>query len=202
VPETTSSSDGIREHQTIRKAAISVTNQSTTDTTTATPTEASDTSGERNKAVCRRWIEDFNARNDAGEAAARGQGYVAYAPKSIEPTPMDSEAWTGFLSGFVEAFSDLHITVEDAVGDGDLVAQRVHFTGTHTGEFQGLPPTHRNVTFSGLELNRLVDGRVVEHWFQMDSLTLLQQLGLVVVPGPRLLPRVLAQQVKMLRTKL
>src|SRR4051812_22532709 len=107
-----SASDGIRRHQTIREAASSVTNQTTPDTTTDT----SDTrSGERNKAVCRRWIEDFNARNDAGEAGARGQGYVAYAPKSIEPTPMDSEAWTGFLSGFVEAFSDLHITVEDAV---------------------------------------------------------------------------------------
>jgi hypothetical protein len=53
----------------------------------------------------------------------------------------------------------------------------------------------------GLELNRFVDGRVAEHWFQMDSLTLLQQLGLVVVPGPRLLPRVLAHQLKKLRRK-
>jgi hypothetical protein len=91
--------------------------------------------------------------------------------------------------------------VEDAVAEGDLVTQRVHFEGTHTGEFQGLPPTHRKVSFSGLELNRFVDGRVAEHWFQMDSLTLLQQLGLVVVPGPRLLPRVLAHQLKKLRRK-
>jgi predicted ester cyclase len=127
--------------------------------------------------------------------------YVAYAPVSLEPAPLDSEAWTRFLSGFVEAFPDLHLTVEDAVGEGDLVAQRVHFAGIHTGEFQGLPPTHRKVTFSGLELNRFVDGRVAEHWFQMDSLTLLQQLGLVVVPGPRLLPRVLAHQLKKLRKK-
>ena len=85
------------------------------------------------------------------------------------------------------------------MAEGDLVAQRVHFAGTHTGMFQGLPPTHRKVEFSGLELNRFVDGRVVEHWFQLDSLTLLQQLGLVLVPGPRLLPRVVAHQVKRLR---
>src|SRR5215218_6610250 len=140
-------------------------------------------------------------RNDAGEADLRAKDYVAYAPVSLEPAPLDSEAWTRFLSGFVEAFPDLQLTVEAAVGGGDLVAQRIHFAGTHTGEFQGLPPTHRKVAFSGLELNRFVDGRVAEHWFQMDSLTLLQQLGLVLVPGPRLLPRVLAHQLKKLRKK-
>ena len=172
------------------------------DTATDTPTQPSDAaSAERNKAVSRRWIEVFNERDDAAEADVRAPDYVAYAPASLEPSPLDSAAWTRFLAGFVEGFPDLRLTVEDAVGEGDLVAQRVHFEGTHTGEFQGLPPTHRKVTFSGLELNRFVDGRVAEHWFQLDSLTLLQQLGLVVVPGPRLLPRVLAHQVKKLRRK-
>ena len=171
-----------------------------TPETTDNPAQPSDAASvERNKAVSRRWIEVFNERDDAAEADVRAQDYVAYAPVSLEPAPLDSEAWTRFLSGFVEAFPDLRLTVEDAVGEGDLVAQRIHFAGTHTGEFQGLPPTNRKVEFSGLELNRFVDGRVVEHWFQMDSLTLLQQLGLVVVPGPRLLPRVLAHQVKKLR---
>ena len=179
-----------------------MTNETPPDTTTDEPIQPSDeTSAERNKAVSRRWIEVFNARDDAAEADVRTQDYVAYAPVSLEPGPLDSEAWTRFLAGFVEAFPDLQLTVEDAVAEGDLVAQRVHFEGTHTGEFQGLPPTHRKVTFSGLELNRFVDGRVAEHWFQMDSLTLLQQLGLVVVPGPRLLPRVLAHQLKKLRRK-
>jgi predicted ester cyclase len=174
-----------------------VTNEPTPDTTTEKPSQPSAaTSVERNKDVSRRWIEVFNERDDAAEADVRTRDYVAYAPVSLEPAPLDSEAWTRFLSGFVEAFPDLQLTVEDAVGEGDLVAQRVHFEGTHTGEFQGLPPTHRKVTFSGLELNRFVDGRVAEHWFQMDSLTLLQQLGLVVVPGPRLLPRVLTHQLK------
>jgi steroid delta-isomerase-like uncharacterized protein len=159
------------------------------------------TSVEHNKAVSRRWIEVFNARDDAAEADVRAQDYVAYAPASLEPDPLDSEGWTRFLAGFVQGFPDLQITVEDAVAEGDLVAQRVHFEGTHTGEFQGLPPTHRKVDFHGLELNRFVDGRVAEHWFQLDSLTLLQQLGLTVVPGPRLVPRVLTHQVKKLRRR-
>ena len=179
-----------------------MTNEPTPDTTTDEPSRpGAATSVERNKAVSRRWIEVFNKRDDAAEADVRTPDYVAYAPASLEPAPLDSEAWTRFLSGFVEAFPDLQLTVENAVAEGDLVAQRVHFEGTHTGEFQGLPPTHRRVSFSGLELNRFVDGRVAEHWFQMDALTLLQQLGLVVVPGPRLLPRLLAHRLKKLRKK-
>jgi predicted ester cyclase len=173
------------------------------------PAAASDPSGqpgasgvERNKAVSRRWIEVFNQRDDAGEEDVRSSDFVAYAPTSLEPDPLGPEAWTKFLAGFVEGFPDLRLTVEETVGEGDLVAQRIHFEGTHAGDFQGLPPTHRKVTFSGLELNRFVDGRVTEHWFQLDALTLLQQLGLVVVPGPRLLPRVLAHQMKKLRKRL
>jgi predicted ester cyclase len=201
VPENTTARTPSTTIRPFRKGA-NVTNEAPPDTTTEKTTQRSDaTSIERNKAVSRRWIEVFNERDDAGEADVRTQDYVAYAPVSLEPAPLDSEAWTRFLAGFVEAFPDLQLTVEDAVAEGDLVAQRVHFEGTHTGEFQGLPPTHRKVAFSGLELNRFVDGRVAEHWFQMDSLTLLQQLGLVVVPGPRLLPRVLVHQLKNLRRK-
>ena len=151
---------------------------------------------ERNKDVSRRWIELFNERDEPGQADVLAEDYVAYAPASLEPAPLDPEAWAGFLAGFAEGFPDLQLTIENSVAEGDLVAQRIHFKGTHTGEFQGLPPTGRKVEFSGLELNRFEDGRVAEHWFQLDSLTLLQQLGLKVVPGPRLLPRILRGQVK------
>jgi predicted ester cyclase len=153
---------------------------------------------ERNKAVSRRWIDVFNDRDDAAEADVRAPSYVAHAPASLEPTPLNPETWTQFLAGFVEGFPDLRLTVEDTVGEGDLVAQRVHFEGTHTGPFQGLPPTHKKVSFEGLELNQFVDGKVVEHWFQLDALTLLQQIGLVVIPGPRLLPRLLLHQLRKL----
>jgi len=151
----------------------------------------------QNKAVSRQWIDVFNERDDAAEAKVRAPGFVAHAPASLEPQPLGPEQWVEFLAGFVEGFPDLRLTVEDAVGDGDLVAQRIHFEGTHTGVFQGLPPTGKKVAFEGLELNRHgEDGRVVEHWFQLDALSLLQALGLIVVPGPRLLPRIVANVVK------
>ena len=79
-----------------------------------------------------------------------------------------------------------------------MTAQRILFTGTHTGPFQGLPPTGRKIRFHTIEINRMADGKVAEHWFQMDAVTLFDQLGLKVVPGPRLLPRILAAQVKRL----
>ena len=79
-----------------------------------------------------------------------------------------------------------------------MVAQRILFTGTHTGTFRGLPATGNNVRFSGLEINRMVDGRVAEHWFQLDAVTLFEQLGLRILPSPRLLARLLASPVRRL----
>lgn len=157
---------------------------------------------EQNKAVSRRWIDVYNQRDDEAEADARAPEFVAYPPASLEPEALRSEAWKEFLGGFTAGFPDLVLTIEAAVGEGDLVAQRIHFEGTHTGVFQGLPPTGKKVSFEGLELNRHdADGRVVEHWFQLDALSLLQQLGLMVVPGPRLLPRLIISPLRKLRRK-
>jgi steroid delta-isomerase-like uncharacterized protein len=156
---------------------------------------------EHNRTVALRWIDAFNARDDAAEAAARTTDYVAHAPESIQTAALDSDAWVEFLGVFLEGFPDLHLEVLDSSADEAMVAQRILFTGTHTGTFRGLPPTGRKVRFSGLEINRMVDGRVAEHWFQLDAVTLFEQLGLRVVPGPRLLPRLLASPVKRLLAK-
>jgi predicted ester cyclase len=95
---------------------------------------------------------------------------------------MDSEAWTQFIASFAEAFPDLWLTVEDILSEGDMVAARVAFRGTHRGEFQGIPPTGKEVAFSSIEIDRMVDGKVQEHWFELDQLGLMRQLG--VLPEP------------------
>src|SRR5439155_19261810 len=137
-------------------------------------------SAEHNRTVARRWIDAFNARDDAAEAAARTADYIAHAPDSIETEALDADAWVAFLGVFLEGFPDLHLEVLGSSADEGMVAQRILFTGTHTGTFRGLPPTGRKVRFSALELNRMVDGKVAEHWFQLDSVTLCEQLGLRV----------------------
>ena len=156
---------------------------------------------EHNRTAARRWIDAFNARDDAREAAARTADYIAHAPDSIQAAALDSDAWVEFLGVFLKGFPDLHLEVLDSSADERMVAQRILFTGIHTGSFRGLPPTNRQVRFSGLEINRMVDGKVAEHWFQLDAVTLFEQLGVRVVPGPRLLPRLLASPVTSLLRK-
>ena len=125
-----------------------MTDEPTPNALSGKPSQPSDaTRVERNKAASRRWIEVFNQRDDAAEADVRAPGFVAYAPASLEPAPMHSEAWTRFLSGFVAGFPDLRLTVEESLGEGDLVAQMIHFEGTHTGDFRGLRrPTGKSLS--------------------------------------------------------
>ncbi len=168
----------------------------------STETTSNVASAGDNRTVARRWIDAFNARDDDAEAAARTPDYVAHAPDSIQPAALHSDAWVEFLAAFLKGFRDLHLEMQDSAADADMVAQRILFTGTHTGTFRGLPPANRQVRFSGLEINRMVDGKVAEHWFQLDALTLFEQLGLRVVPGPRLLPRLMASPLmRLLATK-
>ena len=65
---------------------------------------------------------------------------------------------------------------------GEKVAARVAFRGTHRGEFQGIAPTDKEVAFSEIAINRVVDGKVEEHWFEMDLLGLMGQLGAIPEP--------------------
>ena len=96
--------------------------------------------------------------------------------------PLDSEAWTQVLGPFSEAFPDLRLTVEDIVSEGETVAARVAFHGTHRGEFQGTPPSGKQVAFSSMEFNRVVGGKVEEHWVELDLFGLMQQLGTIPEP--------------------
>ena len=154
-------------------------------------------SAEENEAVFRRWIEAYNERDRQGEADARAPGYVAHAPGV--PEPLDSGAWEEFIFDvFVGAFPDLRLTIEEIGCGDDTVAARMGFRGTHRAEFQGLPSTNREVAFRSVELNRMVDGKVAEHWFEFDQGKLFEQLGLAVIPGPRLLPRLLGHKARKL----
>ena len=80
------------------------------------------------------------------------------------------------------ALPDLRITVEDMVAEGDKVVARGTFSGPHKGEFTGIAPTGKHITIGMIEILRIVGGKLVEHWNVVDSLGMMQQLG--VVPPP------------------
>ncbi len=133
-----------------------------------------------NEAVVRRWIEAYNERDTVGEEAGRTADFVGHVPGL---PPFDSAGWAQFVWGFSTSFTDLHLTTESTVSEGDKVAARITFRGTHNGDFMGLPPTGKQVTFSSMEINRMVDGKIAEHWVVLDMLSLLQQLGVAPSPG-------------------
>ncbi len=82
------------------------------------------------------------------------------------------------------AFPDLHFEIEDQIAERDRVVTRWSASGTHEGNFQGIPPSGKRITMTGIDIDRLVDGKVVECWPQVDELSLLQQLGAIAEPAP------------------
>ena len=75
------------------------------------------------------------------------------------------------------AFPDLHFSVEEQIAEGDKVLTRFEWTGTHQGEFLGVPATGRHVKVWGMVIDRLVNGRIKETRIIMDTLGLMAQLG-------------------------
>ena len=96
-----------------------------------------------------------------------------------------SEGIKQFYAALRAAFTDLHFTIEDQVAEGDRVVTRWRATGTHDGEFQGIPPTGYSVRITGIDIDRFAGGKVVECWPEANELGLLQQLG--VLPSPELI---------------
>jgi steroid delta-isomerase-like uncharacterized protein len=75
------------------------------------------------------------------------------------------------------SFPDLTITIEDLIAEGDKVVTRLTARGTHQGTFRGIAPTGRVVSWTGIRIFRIAEGKIVEHWANWDDLSLLQQLG-------------------------
>jgi steroid delta-isomerase-like uncharacterized protein len=93
--------------------------------------------------------------------------------------PLDAEGHRQYSEAMIAAFPDIERSIEDLVAEGDKVVARWTARGTHTGDFQGLPPSGKVATSSGITIFRIADGRIVEEWSESDMLGLLQQLGAI-----------------------
>lgn len=87
------------------------------------------------------------------------------------------DRYLAVVAANADTFEDLVWTVEEMVADGDAVAVRYTMTGTHRGEFAGIPPTGKAVVAQSMAFYRLADGRIVEERAQLDMLGILQQVG-------------------------
>lgn len=95
------------------------------------------------------------------------------------PTPLNYKESEKLAESFNSAFPDTKVTVENQIAEGDFVFSRITYDGTHMGEFQGITATNKKVKTSGMSLQHIVEGKIVEEWNQMDSLGMLQQIGAI-----------------------
>ena len=93
--------------------------------------------------------------------------------------PMSADEWAGMGEMMYAAFPDGRHTIHETFEIGDRVVLRGSFSGTHSGDFLGMPPTGKEITVTFLNLDRFADGKLVEHRAEVDMLGLLQQLGAI-----------------------
>lgn len=133
---------------------------------------------EANKELIRR-MEDaiFNQRNlDAIDEFIAPNYVLRRAP---EGTPTGRDAVRGSMAAYLAGFSDLHVEVDELIGEGDKVVARLTYSGTHDGDLFGIPATQRRVSVRQFAVYRIAGGRVVEEWEISDQLGLMQQLGVI-----------------------
>ena len=133
-------------------------------------------SSDRNKARQRDFVSVVQEKGDIDAVdeyiAADFLDHSAVA--GLPPGAAGAKAVFGLIRG---AFPDHDAQVEHIVAEGDLVATYKTFTGTHLGDFMGVPPSGKRVTIRVMDFVRYEDGKVVEHWNIVDQLGLMQQLG-------------------------
>ena len=131
-----------------------------------------------NRAILRQGYAALNAHDLTALGAMIAPEFVTHA----FPDARGPEGFVQVFGMFLAAFPDLQLTVEDYVAEGDKVAARGTLTGTHRGDFMGIPATGKAINVGITEIWRFAGGKAVENWVQMDTLGMLRQLG--VAPGP------------------
>jgi len=141
-------------------------------------------SAEEIKAFTRRL---FEIELNKGKAAAMTAIDEDFASNVVIHTAtgrdMSLKDFKQYLSSLYDAFPDIHFTIDDMVVEGDKIAVRHTRTGSHKGEFMGIPPTNKKVTFWTIEIVRIIGSKLIEAWSRFDTLGLMQQLGAIPNSG-------------------
>ncbi len=136
-------------------------------------------STEQNKALLRQFMEEIFNRGNMSRADE------LLAPDFVEREelppgiPRGREGVKQLTTMLRSAFPDFKVTIDDLIAEGDKVVVRSTWSGTHKGEFMGIPPTGKSVSFGVFDIVRITGGKVVEHWGQMDNMRMMQQLGVI-----------------------
>lgn len=129
---------------------------------------------EQNKALMRRFLEASVASDQATYEELLAPDFVAHFPGG----PQNRGVFLQHNNVFNMAFSDRNIAMEDLIEEGEKVIARIMWSGIHNGNFQSLTLTGRQIAISAFIVERVKDGKMVEHWSHFDKMSMMHQLGL------------------------
>ncbi len=137
---------------------------------------------EQNKAIVLKFYKAFDQKDIEQGRELMSADIVGRGMGTDTLNGLDAFMKYGML--MLSAFPDGYHVLEEIIAEGDKVVTRGTFRGTHQGELMGIPPTGRQVKFSVIHIDRVVSGKIVEHWGQGDTFAMMQQLGVVPSPNP------------------
>ena len=132
---------------------------------------------EEHKKIVRRYQEIYN-RNDL-DALSEVMSENLLTPKIMPGIPTGIEGAKAAHRIMLTGFPDYQTIIDDLFAEGDKVAARITMSGTNIGSFMGISPTGKYVSFTGIYIARIANGKIVEHWGEEDGVSLLQQLGVL-----------------------
>jgi steroid delta-isomerase-like uncharacterized protein len=137
---------------------------------------------EENKALARRWLEEvWNKVNLATvDKLCTANFTFNYAAPGVSN---DREGYRQTVIMLTSGVSDLKITLEDIVAEGDKVVVRWKGISKHTGDFMGIPATGKQLSMTGISIARIEGSKIAEEWGEMDMMGLMQQIGAFPPPG-------------------
>ena len=137
---------------------------------------------QQNEEVARRTFEVFNTGDMSVVDETVADGAVSHDPAQPEELS-GPEGQKQLTQMYRTAYPDLQVTVEEQFSDGDLVCTRWKAEGTNDGELAGMPPTGKSISITGISIDKVQDGKVVEAWNHWDNAGMMQQLGIGAEAG-------------------
>ena len=140
---------------------------------------------EQNKRLAREAIQIWSTGDFGAAQEIYAPDYVNHQHHDPDD-PRDLrgvEAMKAFAAEFREAFPDFHDSIDIQIAEGDMVATRFTSRGTHRSVFMGVEPTNKELSWTGITIDHISEGKIVESWANWDMLGMMQQLGVVHTPG-------------------
>ena len=139
---------------------------------------------EANKQLVRQFTEATNAADWEALAAVVSKDFTRHSAATAGPPVTSRDAFIELQESFLVSLPDQHVTIQQLVAEGDLVAGLSTYSGTHTGPMGDIPPTGLAAEMPFLALFRIESGQIAELWVEWDNLAMLNQLGLFPPPAP------------------